>query len=202
MQQVTIEPFRPEDVKEVASVIAAAMVTNPTMEIVFQDVETEEIKRRLTGTFELLFQNAPADTLVARKDGKIISVVRVSRSPHCIPPPSEAIPMLEAEMKNVLKESFQRHEDLFNIWRKNDLPEPHYHFGPNAVLPEFQGQGIATEILTQVCERIDSEGEVAFLETDKPENVKFYSRFGFSVINETTEPFGVTTYFMKRMAEE
>lgn len=50
------------------------------------------------------------------------------------------------------------------------------------------------------CARMDAARENAYLETDKPENVRFYRRFGFEVIGEG-EVLGVANYFMLRRAE-
>jgi len=198
MGNITIELFNPNDFIEVANVVATAMVTNPTMKAVFRGIDENEKKQRLSASFEILFKYAPSETHIARIHNKIVGVVRISSSPYCLAPPPEAGQLLEPLMKKALKSSYDRHNELFSVWIKNDLKEPHLHLGPNAVLPDFQGQGIATQVLSLVCKRIDSEGKTAFLETDKIENVRLYSRFGFTEVNQTTEPFGVTSYFMRR----
>ncbi len=40
-------------------------------------------------------------------------------------------------------------------------------------------------------------GDVGYLETDKPENVRFYERFGFRVVAEAPV-IGVTSWYMRR----
>jgi hypothetical protein len=47
--------------------------------------------------------------------------------------------------------------------------------------------------------QMDAVGEAAYLETDKPENVRFYERFGFEVVGEE-EVLGVPNWFMIRPA--
>jgi hypothetical protein len=49
------------------------------------------------------------------------------------------------------------------------------------------------------CVRVDAAGGDAYLETDKPANVRFYERFGFEVIGDQ-EILGVTNWFMLRQA--
>jgi hypothetical protein len=48
---------------------------------------------------------------------------------------------------------------------------------------------------------MDAAGEDAYLETDKPINVRFYERFGFEVVGEQ-EVFGVTNWFILRRARK
>ena len=46
----------------------------------------------------------------------------------------------------------------------------------------------------------DAAGEVAYLETDKEINARFYERFGFEVVGEE-QVLGVRNWFMTRPAE-
>ena len=47
--------------------------------------------------------------------------------------------------------------------------------------------------------RLDGDGEDAYLETDKVENVALYGRYGFEVVEEA-EVLGVANWFMWRSA--
>jgi len=47
-----------------------------------------------------------------------------------------------------------------------------------------QGEGIGGAMLSTFCERMDQEHALSYLETDKLENVSFYEKFGFGVIEE------------------
>ena len=85
----------------------------------------------------------------------------------------------------------------FHIWEQNHPKEHHWHFGPFGVLPERQRQGIGSQLLNYFCEHLDRLGAAAYLETDKPENVQLYQRFGFSVIAEAPV-LGVPNWFLWR----
>ena len=64
----------------------------------------------------------------------------------------------------------------------------------------LQGMGIGSALLREFCAKMDASGETAYLETDKPENVRFYERFGFEVIGEEYV-LGVPNWFMTRRPE-
>jgi GNAT superfamily N-acetyltransferase len=84
-------------------------------------------------------------------------------------------------------------------WSRHDPSEPHWHLGPVAVEPSLQGQGIGSAMLNAFCAVVDSTGAHAYLETDKPENVRLYQRFGFRVL-ESAQVLGVPNWFMSRAA--
>jgi hypothetical protein len=51
--------------------------------------------------------------------------------------------------------------------------------------------------MERYCEELDQAAAAGYLETDRPENVDFYKRFGFRVV-ETAPVLGVDNYFMWR----
>jgi GNAT superfamily N-acetyltransferase len=65
--------------------------------------------------------------------------------------------------------------------------EPHWYLALLAVDPLLQGRGLGTALLQPVLARADDDGLLAYLETQKPENVPWYARSGFTV----TETFQV-----------
>jgi len=75
------------------------------------------------------------------------------------------------------------------------LTDSHWHLGPLAVDSHLQGLGIGGAMLAAFCERMDDLRALSYLETDKSENVRFYQRFGFTVIAEA-EVVGVRCWFM------
>ncbi len=86
-------------------------------------------------------------------------------------------------------------------WAKRDPEERHWHLGPVAVDARLHGMGIGSKLMRVFCARMDTAGETAYLETDKPENVRFYERFGFGVVDEA-EVLGTPNWFMLRRTEK
>jgi predicted N-acetyltransferase YhbS len=84
-------------------------------------------------------------------------------------------------------------------WKRHDPGERHWHLGPLAVDAHLQGEGVGSRMMRVFCAKMDAAGEDAYLETDKPINVRFYERFGFEVVGEE-EVLGVPNWFMLRRA--
>ena len=87
-----------------------------------------------------------------------------------------------------------------SVMAEHDLPEPHWHVGPVGVEPGFQGMGLGRAAMRHLCTEFDEHQRLAWLETDKPENVRFYIGLGFEVVEEVpmlTSRF----WFMRREAQ-
>jgi GNAT superfamily N-acetyltransferase len=61
---------------------------------------------------------------------------------------------------------------------------PHWYLGILGVDPAFQRTGAGTALLQPVLEQCDAEGIPAYLETQKPENVPWYRRHRFEVVQQ------------------
>ena len=82
-------------------------------------------------------------------------------------------------------------------WSRHDPPEPHWHFGPFTVDAHLQGRGIGSVMLGTFCAYMDGQKALAYLETDKPENLHFYEKFGFVTTSEASV-LGTPNWFMRR----
>jgi ribosomal protein S18 acetylase RimI-like enzyme len=87
-----------------------------------------------------------------------------------------------------------------SVMAVHDLPESHWHVGPVGVEPGFQGLGLGRAAMRQLCGEFDEHGRLAWLETDKPENVRFYIGLGFEVVEEAPM-LGANFWFMRREAQ-
>jgi ribosomal protein S18 acetylase RimI-like enzyme len=84
-------------------------------------------------------------------------------------------------------------------WSKHDLKDPHCHLGPVGIDPAAQGRGIGQLLMDLYCEDLDRTATSGYLETDRPENVAFYQRFGFEVTHEIPV-LGLPNFLMRRPA--
>ena len=62
--------------------------------------------------------------------------------------------------------------------------EPHYYLFLLGALPECQGQGIGSALISHVLRKCDDEILPAYLENSKPDNLAFYRGHGFEVVDE------------------
>jgi len=65
--------------------------------------------------------------------------------------------------------------------------EPHYYLYVIGARTNQQGKGIGGKLMTAGLKRADAEGMPVYLESTKEDNIPFYCRFGFDVI-EKAEP--------------
>jgi predicted N-acetyltransferase YhbS len=85
-------------------------------------------------------------------------------------------------------------------WGERDPDEPHSHLGPLAVDKHLQGRGIGSQVMNEYCRRLDLSSEVGYLETDKRENVPFYERHGYAVVDQA-DVIGAPNWFMIRQPQ-
>jgi len=89
---------------------------------------------------------------------------------------------------------------LWATWALHDPEEEHWHIGPVGVEPGYQGTGIGRAVMSSLCDELDADGRVGWLETNRERNVRFYSGLGFEVVDEA-ESLGVPNWFMRRQPQ-
>jgi GNAT superfamily N-acetyltransferase len=73
---------------------------------------------------------------------------------------------------------------LLDAMTKKHPTEPHLYLGLLGVDPAFQGCGLGSALLERRINDCDNAHMPIYLETQKPENVPYYKRFGFDVREE------------------
>lgn len=76
--------------------------------------------------------------------------------------------------------------------------EPHWYLAILGTDPPHRGTGVGSALVAPVLARCDDEGQGAYLESSKPENIPYYERFGFRVTGELTMPKGPRVWPMWR----
>jgi ribosomal protein S18 acetylase RimI-like enzyme len=149
--------------------------------------------RLMTAFFRTAGHNEP---LGVWRDGTLVACTGALSEGACRPSPAQAI-RLAPTLARLGPRTAARIGTWLSAWRHHDPAEPHVHLGPLAVDRGLQGQGIGSILLAEHARRLDAAGALGYLETDKPENVRFYERQGYRVVAEAPV-LGVPCWFMRR----
>jgi ribosomal protein S18 acetylase RimI-like enzyme len=193
MNDLKMEAMVPGEEYQASNVLSIAMVSNP-MHVAVLSGQGEPERQRLEDMFLEMLIERPRRVFVTKQESKIVGVIR---SQECHEEPaSQELVAAEVDEED-LEDTDSRIAHWLRVWDELDPLEPHRHLGPIGVLPEFQGHGIGSMMMESFCAEVDANGESAYLETDKPENVRFYEKFDFGLASET-DILGVKNYFMWR----
>ncbi len=183
------------EIGEVSQLLAKSMSTNPNHLSMFRSSKPSVVKKQQK-MFEMVLQNPDTKCFTARLDGVIVGVMCYTTSEKCQMNPLQMIKSLPKFIGVFGKHLFPVLKWRMN-WAKHDCQMKHIHFGPLAVHPDFQGKGIGKALLTKFCDFLEITDQIAYLETDKEENVGLYEKFGFKTV-ETDTLFGNPNWFMVR----
>jgi GNAT superfamily N-acetyltransferase len=188
-----IERYSAARLDSTVSVLANAFVTNPLHVSAFGAQRIDQNRMFFRIGLRHMF-SGPA--YVALMDGEVRGYVHFNASPHCLPPPQE-IPIAAATVLQPLGAAIPRLIKWFTKWCHLDPDEPHVHLGPIGVAPEAQRRGVGTLLMNRYIKYLEQERCHGYLETDRPENVEFYKKFGF-VVQREEQLIGASTWHMWR----
>ena len=193
---IVVEKYSARALEPVVTILAHAFVTNPLHVSAFGAHQIDQNR----SLFRLgLRQMFCGKSVVALANGQIQGYAHFSPSPHCLPAPE----ILSFAMAPLLKPFGKASAPLmrwFVRWCHLDPDEPHLHLGPIGVAPQAQRQGVGTALMRCYLEHLRAEKLPGYLETDKPENLEFYEKFGF-VVEHEEELIGAPTWYMWREPE-
>ena len=181
-----------------ARLLAGSMTDNPLHQRVFGS-DTARLEPLLEAAFaRLLRRQMHTGVVLGAYEGDVLVGVAAMVPPgHCQPGLGEKLAMLPIVARAGALPRLPRIRKWLQAWAHHDLQFDHWHLGPAAVERTRQGQGIGTRLMAAICDRLDREQGIGYLETDKPENVRLYRRGGFEIIAEQPV-LGVTNWFMQR----
>ena len=195
---IAIQPYEEDQHGAVLDLLTDAYRTNPMHQAVFGGAGPEQVRQN-RAFFSALLQLIEGIRFVALREGTIVGYVQWVSYPGCRPPRDMVAAIMPPMLAQLADGVAPRLTTWLTAWAKRDPDERHSHFGPIAVSPALQGSGIGRVLIQRYCAQIDPTAESGYLETDRPENVRFYSRSGFEVISEM-EVLGVRNWFMRRPA--
>ena len=201
MTPLTLRELQHNELTTAARLLGSSMCNNPANVRVFCLPDVEQRCRALIRFFGPVLHGLYQRGLVlgAFQAGRLVGVCGMGRPRFCQPTPIEKLRMAPFVLLGNRLGTALRVLRWSAEWARHDPNEPHWHLGPVAVDPTLQGSGIGTAMLAVFCSLMDNLGAVAYLETDKAQNVRFYQKFGFTLVAES-EVLEVSNWFMSRPA--
>jgi ribosomal protein S18 acetylase RimI-like enzyme len=194
LEGIELRPLDGAELESAALLAARSMRDNP-LQIVAIGPDPERRVRVMHRGFSRLLRLDGRPTVGAWDGDRLVGVAATAEPGHCQPSTRERLRLAPTFL--MAGRAAPRLGRWMSAWAKFDPARPHSHLGPVAVDPDLQGRGIGSMLLTDYCQRLDQTGMLSYLETDKPENVRLYERFGYKVTAETIV-LGVTSWFMTR----
>lgn len=187
------------EVELAAQLVGRGMCSNPANIAVFRASDAAQRAKRLGRFFLPVLQALYQRGLVlgAFRSQELVGISGIARPGFCQPQLLEKLTVLPAAVIGNSASTPLRLLKWVRGWSSRDPAESHWHLGPVAVEPQLQRQGIGSTMLGAFCSLVDSCRSLAYLETDKEENVRLYQRFGFRVV-ASAEVLGVPNWFMSR----
>jgi ribosomal protein S18 acetylase RimI-like enzyme len=194
-QGVEVGLLAPADLPLAVGVLARGMRDNPIHVAAFGP-DPERRERLLARLFTSMFRHMEQHALGARRDGELVGVCGRLPAGRCRPTTGQSLRMAPT-IASAGPRTLLRTMRWIGEWSKRDPDERHEHLGPVAVDRHLQGLGIGSAMLAAHTEELDVQHLTGWLETDRPQNVRLYERFGYAVVEEA-HVLGVPSWFMRR----
>lgn len=114
------------------------------------------------------------------------------------PVPEEHAESFGAQLAAALGEAAERALELDERLEEHHPDQDCAYLQFMGVVPEHQGRGLGSRLLTAVLDGCDASGTPAYLEATSPDNRRLYQRHGFEVVGELALPMGPSLWRMWR----
>jgi ribosomal protein S18 acetylase RimI-like enzyme len=191
--RICVEPFSEPMLADTSGMLAHAFVSNPLHVVVFGAGNLA----RNRAFFRTALRVMKGSKYGVREADRLIGFVHWVPSPMCQFSPAEKLRLVPAMIAALGPSAAWRLTRWLAEWSKHDPSEPHLHLGPIGIDPHAQGRHVGSQLMRQFCEELERRSLAGYLETDRPQNVQFYRRFGFEVVAQQ-QVLGVPNFFMMR----
>ncbi len=195
-----LAPLKSEQVELMSAIYAAAFEHDPLLAFIEPNAEKRaKVTPYLYGTVLKYCQH------FGQVDCSIDGMAAAAWLPpnHCYPSLLRELRvgmgLLPIKLGLAAFNRLQEFDILSKKMRRKFAPMPHWYLWGIAVDPSMQRKGLARVLLNSVLQKADRAGETIYLETQNPENVVIYERFGFRVVGIGNLGRGaVTIHAMRR----
>ena len=198
MQNLDVRELRRDGLLTGVAVVARGMQDNPIHIHVFGP-DPGLRTHRLARLFRIVLPTIASRGMLlgAFQADTLVGVIGTMAPGKCRPTIRDAVSIVPRLLGMYPPSVTMRVGQWLGAWQHQDLHVLHWHVGPVAVDLALQGRGIGSTMMDVLSSRIDRHPAPAYLETDKPENVRFYRKFGFEICTATAV-VGIPNWFMTR----
>jgi predicted N-acetyltransferase YhbS len=193
MSDVRLETVTADMIPAAAQMLARAFVSNPLHVAAFGANQLAKNE----AFFRIGLAVMKGSKFVARDGSQVVGFIHWVHAPRCQFSGLEKLTRTPAMIRGFGLRSALRVGSWLSVWSSHDPHDAHAHLGPIGVAPEAQRRHVGRFLMEQYCHHLDQGGHTGYLETDRPENVGFYARFGFTLIAEIPI-MGVPNFLMTR----
>ncbi|MFI2487893.1 GNAT family N-acetyltransferase [Promicromonospora kroppenstedtii] len=183
-----ITNFKPRQSKEVAAVAAAAFADDPIWSHVVLDPQRRHLPHTILLRAQLRTIAPSDDARLAEHEGRIVGLAfwsNVWDGEHDLPNARRFRAM--RRLARSAGDDWPRLSNMYISIGRSIPRDVEWFLATLVVHPEHQGAGIGSALLRDGLKQADRRGHTVTLQTSTPENVRFYERHGFEVIEALDE---------------
>lgn len=196
LPKLQVRHLRSGESRFTAGLAARAMRDNPTTEAMFGPESLERLAQ-MQLIWTAFFHRPPGTALGAFYKGVLVGLACATPPGGCIGFAYGPHAARVANAPEPLLGDPARADYVRATYAVHDLPDRHWHVGPVAVEPRFQGRGIGHALMRELIAVMDAEGSASWAETDTEPNVRFYKALGWDVA-KTIQVVGIPLWFIHR----
>jgi GNAT superfamily N-acetyltransferase len=190
---VAVRVLTEPEARAAGAVAARALRDNPMMSYSIPG----DALARLHAGYETFGERVPTGSVGALLGTHVIGVAAAVAPGACIGATAAEALRTRPDVPPDQALGYDRARYVINSMYEHDPAERHIHVGPVGVERGAQGLGVGAAMMRTLCDALDADGELAWLKTDKPENVVFYRRHGFDVAVEDNT-LGFPIWYLRR----
>jgi ribosomal protein S18 acetylase RimI-like enzyme len=181
LKHYSIQELNHNDLPTAAAVCAQAMNHNPIHIKVFGNdpaLRERRLKRLFPALLNYVYRKGSLYGTFA--DNQLIGVLGMLPPSTCKPSFVDLLRFMPRLLTASNPLGSLRLITWLSIWAQIDPATPHWHLGPLAIAPQWQQQGVGTQMIEFALSKCTEDA--LYLETDKQSNVELYERFGFRTV--------------------
>lgn len=179
---VDVRPIQLEDLPALSVSLTRAFFDDPVSQYLFPERRTKRLERYFRFQIKTIF--LPRGETWTTNDLNAASLwIPPSAAPATMAEGFSQLPVLA-----ILGRRAMRALRLVELLESHHPRVPHFYLATIGTDPDVQGRGYGSALLQVVLAKCDATAMPSYLESSKAENLSFYNRHGFEVVEQIVIP--------------